>query len=252
MAVEVEQSHSGRLQAVLHDRADALHELVAEERVLLAGFTNRPAAKREGVDRFDRVGVELPAVGREQPRDAEQLACLHGVDDHGAALWYQQLERHPAAVHQEEAVGRLALVEQVAARLELHGAGGDAPSEELVERANVHGLSLLFLVADGADLLGQVDADWAPGDAAATAHAAGGAELVDPGTQLVREPLAVAGPGRGAHAASAEMAEIERVAGVPAPPAFGVLAGQVGGVLHGGAEAGRADHGAVAACQAAA
>src|SRR6266536_1087529 len=110
MAVEVEQSHSGRLQAVLHDRADALHELVAEERVLLAGFTNRPAAKREGVDRFDRVGVELPAVGREQPRDAEQLACLHGVDDHGAALWYQQLERHPSAVHQEEAVGRLALV----------------------------------------------------------------------------------------------------------------------------------------------
>ena len=48
--------------------------------------------------------------------------------------------------------------------------------------------------ADGGRLLGDVDPDGAPGEAAAAADAAGRTELVDPGRQLVRHPLAVARP----------------------------------------------------------
>src|SRR5450755_841477 len=58
---------------------------------------------------------------------------------------------------------------------------------------SLSGLSLYGPVAgaDGGGLFGDVDADWAPGDAPATADAAGRAELVDPGGQLVRHPLPV-------------------------------------------------------------
>ena len=106
--------------------------------------------------------------------------------------------------------------------------------------------------ADGARLLGDVDADRAPGDAAAAADAAGGVELIPPAGELVRHPLAVARLRRGAHAAAVDVGEVHGEAGVPAPGAFGLAAGKVAGVLDRGAEAGRADHGAVAAGEAAA
>ena len=53
-----------------------------------------------------------------------------------------------------------------------------------------------------------------------------------------------------AHAAAVQVGEVKFEAGVPALPALGVLAGQIGDVLDGGAEAGRAGHRAVAAGQA--
>src|SRR5512139_2050390 len=58
---------------------------------------------------------------------------------------------------------------------------------------------------DGRGLLGDVDGRGAPGDAAAAADAAGGAELVDPRGQLVRRPLPVARADGGAHAATVQV-----------------------------------------------
>src|SRR3990172_11495039 len=56
--------------------------------------------------------------------------------------------------------------------------------------------------ADCRDLLGDVDPDRAPGDAAAAADAPRRAELVEPGAELVRHPLPVARAPRRADAAA--------------------------------------------------
>src|SRR6266508_4752012 len=95
------------------------------------------------------------------------------------------------------------------------------------------------------DLLGEVDPHRTPGDAAPAADASGGSELVDPGRQLVREPLPVARARRGTHAAAVEVRVLEREARVPPAPALGALARQVGDVLDGRAEARWAYQGAV-------
>src|SRR6266540_1282854 len=90
---------------------------------------------------------------------------------------------------------------------------------------------------DRGDLLGEVDPHRTPGDAAPAADTSGGSELVDPGRQLVREPLPVARARGGTHAAAVEVRVLEREARVPPAPALGALARQVGDVLDGRAEA---------------
>src|SRR5689334_386234 len=59
---------------------------------------------------------------------------------------------------------------------------------------------------DCGELLGHVDPDRAPRDAAPASDAPGGAELVDPGAELVREPLAVARSRRGPHRTAVDVA----------------------------------------------
>src|SRR4029077_8845531 len=105
--------------------------------------------------------------------------------------------------------------------------------------------------ADRRRFLGDVDRHRTPGDAAPTADAAGGPELVDPGRQLVRHPLAVARARRVADAAAVNVGMVEREAGVEEPYALGLLTGEIGHVFNGVAETGRADQGAVSAGEAA-
>ena len=66
---------------------------------------------------------------------------------------------------------------------------------------------------DGGGLLGEVDADRAPGDAPATTDAPRLAELVPPGRQLVGEPLPVAGLGGRPHRAAVDVRVVEVEAG---------------------------------------
>src|SRR6188472_2016437 len=95
--------------------------------------------------------------------------------------------------------------------------------------------------ADRRRLLGDVDRHRTPGDAPATADAAGGPELVDPGGELVGHPLAVARARRVPDAAAMDVGMVEREAGVEQPHTLGFLTGEIGDVLDGVAEAGRAD-----------
>ena len=101
------------------------------------------------------------------------------------------------------------------------------------------------------DLLRQVDADRAPGDAATAPDAAGSAKLIDPRRQFVREPLTVAGANRRSHGAAVHVAEIEVEARIPAPLAINVVPLQIADVLDAAAKAGRANHRAIGARQAA-
>src|ERR1039457_5234963 len=102
----------------------------------------------------------------------------------------------------------------------------------------------------GGDLLGNVDAHRAPGNASSAADAARGPELVDPGSQLVRHPLPIAGLARGADAASMNVGKAQSEAGVPTAPTLRAISGHVTHVFHRAAEARGANHGAVGAAQA--
>src|SRR5690349_21921810 len=111
---------------------------------------------------------------------------------------------------------------------------GDRPSNTGDARRRVSIVSIGSVrCSDRGQLLGHVDADRAPGDAAPAADAAGRAELVVPGAELVRQPLAVARPARRPDAAAVDVGVVDRVAGVPDPRALGALAREVGRVLDG-------------------
>src|SRR3954451_5099849 len=95
------------------------------------------------------------------------------------------------------------------------------------------------------NLFGDVDRHRAPGDAAPAADAARGAELVDPGGELVGHPLAIARLRRGVDAAAVDVGVVEREARIPQAGTLRLLAGEVRDVLDRVAEAGGADHRAV-------
>src|SRR5512139_3742261 len=101
-------------------------------------------------------------------------------------------------------------------------------------------------------LFGEVDACRTPRDAATAADTAGHAELLRPGRELVREPLAVARPDRGPDASAVDVGEIRGEARVPTPGPHRLRSREIGRVFDGRAEAGRADHRAVPAGEAAA
>ena len=105
----------------------------------------------------------------------------------------------------------------------------------------------LRVCPDGRGLVRDVDTHRAPGDAAAAADAARGAELVDPARELVRHPLPIARTRRLADAAAVDKGEIHGEAGIPFAHPLGGRAAQIAVILDRRAEAGRAHHGAVAA-----
>ena len=111
--------------------------------------------------------------------------------------------------------------------------------------------SALFGFPNGMNFLSDVNGHGAPGDAAATANAAGSSKLVNPRGQLVSHPLAVSGLGAGADAAAVDIREIHCEAGIPSLPALRVVTLQAGDVFNGGAKACGTDHGTVGAGEAA-
>src|SRR5215472_10935915 len=88
--------------------------------------------------------------------------------------------------------------------------------------------SIMSRAPYGLNFLGNIDPHRTPGDTAPTAYAARGAELVDPGSYFVRQPLAVSSLPRRPHAAAVDIGVTECEAGVPSPPSFGMVSGHVG------------------------
>src|ERR1035437_818776 len=121
---------------------------------------------------------------------------------------------------------------------------GSSPAKNSCARTILSSVSILPLHECGG-FGGDVDADRAPGNATPAADTAGTAELIPPMRQLMGHPLAVARARLGTHGAPVHVGEVAGEAGIPAPHALGALAVEVAVVLDGGAEAGRAHHGAV-------
>src|SRR5262249_24403365 len=95
----------------------------------------------------------------------------------------------------------------------------------------VLGLFALRFGLQRRDLLGDVDADRAPHDAPPASDAAGAAELVVPGPQLVGEPMPVPAVGGGADRAAVQVGEGQVAAGGRVLPRCGVATGQGGALL---------------------
>src|SRR5579864_216662 len=99
--------------------------------------------------------------------------------------------------------------------------------------------------------LSDVDSYGTPGNAPSAAYTSRSAELVDPRSQLVSHPLAIASFSGSANVAPVDVRKAQREARVPTAPALGLMTGHVGYVLYRGAKTGGTDHGAVGARQAA-
>src|SRR5512135_938289 len=111
--------------------------------------------------------------------------------------------------------------------------------------------SAMRAAADRGRLLGDVDADRTPADAAPATDAAAAAVLVVPAPELVRQPLAVARAGVGADRDAVDVAVARRETGIPLAQMPAVAAVERGLVGFAVAETGGADRGAVAAREAA-
>ena len=185
------------------DRGEPAHQLVAELVVGLAlaaqasAVERRPAATARPRGRRTASGRARTATTTRRLRRREASRSRSGSGPARAP------RARRAVADQEEAVGRLALAQQVrpAATCSLtpqpainSRCAGASPANTGASAisSSIPRIRPPIALPDRARLLGDVDPHRAPGDAAAAAHAARAAELVDPGRELVRHPLAVA------------------------------------------------------------
>src|SRR3954452_22239887 len=75
-AIHVEQPQPRRLQSLHDDLGEALHELVAESRVLLALAAQARAVERDGAHDAECAGVVDDAVRRDEPGPTEHVAAV--------------------------------------------------------------------------------------------------------------------------------------------------------------------------------
>src|SRR6188474_3186198 len=116
--VDVQESETRVLEAVDHDLREALHELVAEPRVLLALPAKTRTVEGDRAYLLDGARVEVRAEGREQPGPADDVARVGGLDHEPAAVRCVQLESDPAPPYEVEGVRDVALPEEERTLLE--------------------------------------------------------------------------------------------------------------------------------------
>ncbi len=180
---------------------------------------------------------ELPAVRRHQPRPAQHVATAEGLHDDLAASGHGQVEGDAAVCGSASSPGRggprgtAARVPRTVPAARLLEISSSSASESSREHRDQrpgpggagHPRSCLGLLASSGEagrFRRDVDADRAPGDAPAAADAAGTAELVVPGAELVTEPLPVPARPRLPHAPAVHVGEVQLEAGRPALPAL--------------------------------
>ena len=127
VVVEVEELHPGHVEPLGHDLGEALEELVAELVVLLALRPEALAVERDGANELGRLPVEVPAVGRHEPRPAEDVARPDGLEDERPVRGREGLDGDRPLAHDVELVGVLPLLEEVRPRvpLDVRGATRD-------------------------------------------------------------------------------------------------------------------------------
>ena len=207
MAIDVEQLQPRRLQALHDHRGEARQEVVAEVVVLPRTCRAGSAVERDRVHDA-RARARRTSCGRGGPARTSRARRRRGASRssarragarrsrarrrRGGSRRTRPPARPRAAGSSPSSKTRFAA--QPAIRSSCSAAipskaGTSASSSSIVRIA-----AAVAEVgrADRRRLLGDVDRHRAPGDAAAAADAARGAELVDPGGELVRHPLAVA------------------------------------------------------------
>src|SRR5579875_9375 len=131
VAVDVEDLQPRRLQAPDQDRHQALHHLVAEIVVGFAFPAQTGGVHRDRPDAGQRPRIIAPAIGRDQPGDADDFALAQGLESNRPAPRIGHRQGHAAMPDQMEGIRRFALADQVLARLEarISGAAADEGTE---------------------------------------------------------------------------------------------------------------------------
>src|ERR1035437_2472797 len=84
-AIDVEHPHADGLEPSQHDLGKPLHQQVSELRIRVALGAQADTVECHGRHVVACLGVELPLVGREEPRPAQHVAAAEGVDDDRAS-----------------------------------------------------------------------------------------------------------------------------------------------------------------------
>src|SRR5215207_8281947 len=81
VTIDVEQLEACGLQALLQRGRKATHQLIAELVIGVALAAQACTVERDETRRHGRASVEVPVVGREQPRPADDIAVVQRLDD---------------------------------------------------------------------------------------------------------------------------------------------------------------------------
>src|SRR5262245_26239803 len=85
VTIDVEKPESSPLQALDQHLRDPAHQLVAERRIGLALAAQTLAVEARRANGREGTRIEMPAIGREEPGPAEQLAGPDRLDRDWAA-----------------------------------------------------------------------------------------------------------------------------------------------------------------------
>ena len=93
------------MQPVAEDPGDALREIEAELGVVLTFAAEADGVEHHRMHIVECVSVEMPPVGRKQPRPSEDIAGVERVEGLHAPPRRGDSERNPAGAQRPERVG---------------------------------------------------------------------------------------------------------------------------------------------------
>src|ERR1017187_3575315 len=131
-AIEIQNPHARGVEAIAEDGGDALREVEAERGVCGALASQADGVEDNRMDVVERVGVEMPAIGRKEPRPPEDITGVERVDRHHAPTGGGDAERHPAGAQGPEGVGMSSFADDRSAFLDHHVAS--APGHDFEVR----------------------------------------------------------------------------------------------------------------------
>src|SRR5215212_5048721 len=104
IAVYIEEPQPGGLEP-LHDYVgEPLDEFVAQVMVIIAFSAEAPGIKSYGPGQVEGAPVEMPPVGREEPRPAEHVPFVEGFNGNWPAPRHEHFDSHFAAGDQVKLV----------------------------------------------------------------------------------------------------------------------------------------------------
>src|ERR1019366_5212254 len=80
IAIDIHELHPGRVQALIEYSSKALGEMEAQCRVGLTLLAQARGVEQHRVNLVQRIRVEVPAVGWEQPAPAQDVTSVQGFE----------------------------------------------------------------------------------------------------------------------------------------------------------------------------
>src|SRR3989338_5156890 len=116
--IDIEELQAGGLQPLAEDLGEALEQLVAQFRILLAFRAQARGVELQGHGDLERARVELLAMRRDEPRPAQHLPGLQRLDHDRTGARHENLHPHLALPDGVKRLRLVALAKDVPSRIE--------------------------------------------------------------------------------------------------------------------------------------